>query len=112
MDKSEIKKNIEIKIKEIESLLPNLKKAAEPVAPDNAIGRLSRMEAIGAQAIKKRSYESAIIKVKNLKGALAQIDSDTFGICIECDEPIPPKRLLVMPESKSCVQCTELREKK
>ena len=33
--------------------------------------------------------------------------NEDFGICIECDEPIPFARLMILPETSLCVVCAE-----
>ncbi|MBW1833433.1 MAG: TraR/DksA C4-type zinc finger protein [Deltaproteobacteria bacterium] len=35
------------------------------------------------------------------------IDDPDFGLCCECEEPIPFARLMIMPESDLCVKCAE-----
>jgi len=41
--------------------------------------------------------------------ALARIEDapDMFGLCAECEEPIAPKRLEVMPYVELCVECQQ-----
>ena len=41
--------------------------------------------------------------------ALARIeaDPDSFGLCTECDEPIAPKRLELLPYVELCVECQQ-----
>lgn len=39
--------------------------------------------------------------------ALQRIESDTYGICVECDEPISPKRIAALPWAKYCIRCQE-----
>jgi DnaK suppressor protein len=93
---------------EIESsleLIPSLKENSKPVSPDNAIGRLSRMEAINDQNMLQANLRSTEARVARLKQTLAQIDEEDFGLCAHCEEPIPFARLLLIPESKTCVQC-------
>jgi len=38
---------------------------------------------------------------------LELIDDPDFGFCGHCQEPIPFKRLLIMPEAPFCVLCTD-----
>jgi len=79
-----------------------------PVEPDVAIGRLTRMDAIGAKHISEASLASARNRLARLERALRRIDTDPdFGLCSGCEEPIPLKRLIVMPESPLCVRCAE-----
>lgn len=105
MDKKELKEKIHKQIHELEESLPSLKEAAKPVQLDTAQGRVSRIDAIRAQGVHERSYKSALNKLSALKTNFEQIDTDEFGLCIECDEPIQPKRILAMPESRVCIRC-------
>jgi len=84
------------------------RESSRPVEPDVAIGRLTRMDAISAKHISEASLASARSRLSGLERALRRIDSEEdFGLCSECDEPIPFKRLLLMPESTRCVRCAE-----
>jgi DnaK suppressor protein len=42
-----------------------------------------------------------------MERALTMIDDPDFGLCCECEEPIPFARLMIMPESDLCVKCAE-----
>ena len=39
------------------------------------------------------------------------LNNDNFGICEECGKPIPPERLLIVPEASLCVKCQREMEK-
>jgi len=109
MDKVELKIKMQELIKELEVSLPSLKESAKPVELEESIGRLTRMDAIGAQAINKKNYENAKNKLVQLGRALSEIDSDDFGLCMECEEPINFKRILAVPESRLCINCASGR---
>jgi DnaK suppressor protein len=61
---------------------------------------------------RKSINEAALAKAKNtrskLERALTKIDTPDFGLCRECDEPIPSARLLIMPETDLFVKCAEI----
>jgi DnaK suppressor protein len=80
---------------------------SQPVAPDNAIGRVSRMDAINNKAVADAGLRQAEDKLKKLNFALSKIDSDEFGICRRCGGDIPLGRLALMPQSKLCVRCAK-----
>jgi DnaK suppressor protein len=46
-----------------------------------------------------------------IERALAKMVSGGFGVCEECGEEIPVKRLLVVPEARLCANCQALEEK-
>jgi RNA polymerase-binding transcription factor DksA len=37
--------------------------------------------------------------------ALSRLDHPSFGVCADCERPIPSERLLVIPETRHCVTC-------
>jgi len=97
---------IESKKHQIESLLKSIK----PIAPDNAIGRLTRMEAIGSKGVSEASLNSAQTKLAKLEAVLDRIENPDFGVCIRCSNPIPKGRMILIPESVTCVVCAEMKK--
>ena len=100
---------IRSQIAELEETIEQLKESAKPVSPDNAIGRLSRMEAMSEQNIKMANLKQAQARLVGLKGALKRVDTEDFGLCQECEEPIAEKRLKIFPETLLCTVCMEKR---
>lgn len=96
---------------EIEALkaeIPRLEELVRPVAPDNAIGRVSRMDTIVNQSVSETQLSKARVRLARLNEALRRVDDDPdFGLCIDCGEPIPMARLKAMPETQYCVKCAE-----
>jgi len=50
-------------------------------------------------------------EIQQIEQALRKIENGTYGICEECGEPIPKKRLQVRPLVLYCVQCQEELER-
>ena len=70
-----------------------------------SVGRLSRMDALQRQALAKAGKERAEQQLKMIEAALKRIDNDDYGDCLECGEPINPKRLEIDPTSLYCINC-------
>ena len=87
--------------------IASLKEKTQPIAPDDAIGRLSRMEAINEKAMLEANCRSAEQRLLALKRAQHRVEEDTFGYCKTCGEAIPIPRILLMPETQFCVHCAE-----
>lgn len=100
---------IEEKLVGLDSHIKSLRETTRPVEPDNAIGRLTRMDAINAKGVSEASLRSAEEEAARLKVALKRIETDGYGICSECGEDIPVGRLMAMPASTLCVSCAEDR---
>src|SRR5215831_17000073 len=43
--------------------------------------------------------------------ALKRVDTGTYGICADCEEPIGEKRLKAIPWAKYCIRCQEMADK-
>jgi DnaK suppressor protein len=106
-DKKELYGKIIKEVKEIKEKIITLGKMSKPVAPDNAIGRLTRMEAINAKSINDANIRTAKIRLMKMEQSLKRINDPEFGICHLCEKQIPLKRLMLVPESNACVQCLE-----
>ena len=74
------------------------------------VGRLSRMDAMQAQAMASSSKQRRAAKLREIEAALRRIDADEFGVCEGCDEPINPKRLDFDPTVRFCIGCASRRE--
>ena len=108
--KAQLKEKIAASVIETEDTIKALQERTKPISPDNAIGRLSRMDAIGNKSVNDASLRNARERLTKLKYARSHLDSPGFGICAECDEEIPIARIMVMPESILCVSCAERTE--
>ncbi len=86
--------------------------AANTVELDQSrVGRLSRMDAMQAQAMSVESKRRRGIKLQRIDSALQRIDRDEFGFCIKCEEEIDPKRLEFDPTTLLCIYCAKKAEK-
>ncbi len=104
-ERAELKSHLKQRSAELSAQSESQKAASRPVAPDNAIGRLTRMDAIQSQEIDKNSYRQTQIQLVGLARALSHIDDPDFGLCSECGRPIAFGRLKAMPGSTCCVDC-------
>jgi len=105
--KANLRENIKGKMKATKDDIAAYKLLTKPISPDNAIGRLTRMEAINSKSINEAALKKAKDTLSKLERALTKIDNPDFGLCRECDEPIPSARLMILPETDLCVQCAE-----
>jgi len=81
-----------------------LEEMTKPISPENSIGRVSR---INNKSVAEAALRTSRRKLNNLEYALTQIDAADFGNCSMCKRPIPPMRLMLMPQSRRCVRCAD-----
>ena len=104
----ELKNKIKTEITNLTKLVKELEETVDPVKPDAAIGRLSRLDTMLNQGINKSSIAQSRQRILHLEDALNRLEKDSFfGECEECGEDIPLARLLALPESRYCVHCAE-----
>lgn len=106
LNKPEIRTKIEAEIHKTEKQITEYKELTQPVEPENAIGRISRMDAINNKSVTEAALRKSKDKLYKLNVVLAKLDDDDFGICIRCRQPIPLGRILIMPQSPTCVKCS------
>jgi len=74
------------------------------------VGRLSRMDAMQAQAMSKETGRRRRQKLIQIEAALRRIDENDYGICQECGEDIATARLEADPTVLLCIECASARE--
>lgn len=105
LNDDEIREKILKEIAKTDRIIAEYKEMTQPIAPENAIGRLSRMDAINNKAVTESALRQAEDKLSKLKFVLDKVGQPDFGICKKCNKPIPIGRILLMPHSLYCVQC-------
>nr|WP_235216132.1 TraR/DksA C4-type zinc finger protein [Ruegeria halocynthiae] len=70
-----------------------------------AVGRLSRMDALQNQAMAKAQQANRDLETRRLEAALIRVKEEEFGYCEDCGEEIPVKRLNLDPAASKCVSC-------
>ena len=74
------------------------------------VGRLSRMDALQGQAMSRATSERRRALIRAARAALARIEDGGYGDCVDCGEPIDPRRLALDPAAARCVRCAEAAE--
>jgi DnaK suppressor protein len=85
--------------------------STKPVELDQTtVGRLSRMEAIQAQAMAVATQQRRENQLQRVKAALRRVDEGEYGLCVRCEEPIHARRLEFDPTAALCMECARQRE--
>jgi DnaK suppressor protein len=85
--------------------------AEQTVELDQArVGRLSRMDAMQAQAMSKETGRRRRQLLLQIEAALKRIENDDYGYCQECGDDIAVARLEIDPAALLCIGCAEAGE--
>ena len=106
-EKQEVKKRIQSEMKKTQLSIDDYKELTKPISPENAIGRVSRMDAINNKSVVEAALRKAKEKYRKLKLVLDKVGDSDFGLCLHCGNPIPIGRILLMPQSRLCMNCAQ-----
>ncbi len=96
---------------DIQSLAAISDESSQVVELDQSrIGRLSRIDAMRAQAMAQAVGWRRKSMLRKIAAALARIDNGEYGLCRSCEEPIHRKRLEFDPTVLLCTQCATKAE--
>ncbi len=105
MNTEELRKLLQEEIGKTKQKITRYEQMTGPVAPDNAIGRVSRMDAINNKSVMEAALGKARQRLQGLYNHEQRLGTSDFGKCLKCEQNIPIQRILLAPESSFCVNC-------
>ncbi len=103
---AELRARLENLLAELTELDAVSRESAQVVELDQTrVGRLSRMDAMQAQAMSIESNRRRALEIRRIQAALQRIADGEYGECRRCGEAINPKRLAVDPAAPLCIDC-------
>jgi len=94
------------KRQELEELSELSQEARDTVELDQqAVGRLSRMDAMQQQAMAEAQERIRQLDLQRIELAERRLREGDYGYCAECDEEIPDGRPTIDPMAERCVRC-------
>ena len=110
IDLAVMRKRLEEKQAELQQHIATL--TGSPAQPEDSIQASDGVVELEEEAVdlEETDIEQAILDNENallveVQQALARIDNGTYGICSNCGQPIPEKRLEAIPWATLCVTC-------
>ena len=103
----EIQDKLTNEINTTQNKINDYSELCKPISPENAIGRVSRMDAINNKSIVEAALREAKYKMEQLLLMKRKINDVDFGKCLKCKNNIPFERLIIRPESRLCIRCAK-----
>lgn len=106
IDPKKVRKRLLARRTELAEQVEATAEERKPVEADQAtVGRLSRMDAIQAQAMAQATERLRATEMHRIDAALARLDAGEYGLCVACGGEIDEKRLALDPAAPNCIAC-------
>ena len=93
------------------TLLSRHKRAERPEIQQHA----EQMDQILAMVETERTAldrDREVRQLRQLDAALAAVKDGSYGVCVDCEEPIASRRLELVPEADRCVVCQQAKDER
>ena len=103
---TDLRTELERQLSPLEKSMQVTEEALRTVELDQTtVGRLSRMDSLQSQSLSKGLRDREVIRLSQIRDALAKLAAGTYGACTVCGNGIPFERLFVYPEAPECAAC-------
>ena len=72
--------------------------------------QIETIQLAGQREFVARTLERDARNLVQIGAALKRIEQGEYGICLDCEEPISPKRLAAVPWAAYCLHCQERQD--
>lgn len=94
------------KLAELGQLVRNRDGIAIQTSPD----ALDEVQYATERELAIRNLDRDSSQLRKVRSALLRIEEGSFGVCLQCEEDITPKRLAAVPWTPFCIQCQEIAD--
>ena len=102
---SEMRERLQSRAAELRDTIARIDGTTAPVSPNNAIGRLTRLDAMQATSMRRAAARDHDLELHHVVRALESMANGMYGTCRRCKEEIAEARLRAKPEAFLCVAC-------
>lgn len=110
MTKSEMgkyKRTLESKQVELSRFLRN----RDGIAIDRSADALDEVQRAAERELAIQNLDREFKLLQDVRSALCRIGECTYGVCLQCEGTIGPRRLAALPWTPFCIKCQEAAER-
>jgi DnaK suppressor protein len=107
-DKIRLRTVLENKRKELAHSIRSM--SEELIIGDSEHDVVDHVQGMGSRDRAVTIVDAMTRTISDIDAALLTLNDGSYGICIECDEPIALKRLETIPWASHCIRCQEALE--
>ena len=82
------------------------------IAIETSADPIDQIQNAGERDLSIGNLERESKGLRETRAALARIENGTFGICMDCEEEISPRRLAAVPWTVACIRCQEQADRR
>jgi DnaK suppressor protein len=97
---------IEKRIKRLDIILETGNAIEKQAKEELKYDESARLDSLNHKTVDDKLYLAAKQELAQLKSNLDWLNSSVAGECEECSSDIPMKRLIVVPTTRECVNCS------
>jgi DnaK suppressor protein len=91
-----------------EAELLHLLRTRDDIAVERSADQLEEVQCAAARDVTIRNLGRGFDLLREVRTALARIRNGGFGICLECEGAISPRRIAAVPWAPLCIRCQEI----
>jgi DnaK suppressor protein len=81
------------------------------IAIEKSADQMDQIQYASERYLAIRDVDRDSTLLREVKAALRRIRDGSFGVCVDCEQAISPKRLLAVPWASRCVQCQDIADR-
>jgi len=105
--KSGVQEILEAKQAELAGVLRN----RDGITIEKSADQMDEIQYATERDLAIRNVDRDSTLLRQVKSALRRIQDDCFGNCVDCEEPISPKRITAVPWAARCIKCQEVADR-
>jgi DnaK suppressor protein len=98
-------------LEQTEAELARVLGARDGIAIEKSADQMDEIQYASERDLAIRNVDRESAMLRHVRAALRRIHDGTFGVCMECESPISPKRLAALPWAPHCIQCQQAADR-
>ena len=94
-----------------EAELVKVLRKRDDIAIEKSADQMDEIQYASERDLAMRNVDRESSLLRQVKAALRRIHDGSFGVCIECELAISPKRLAAVPWASRCIQCQDAADR-
>ena len=94
-----------------EAELDRVLRKRDGIAIEKSADQMDEIQYATERELAMRNVDRESHLLRQVKAALKRVHDGSFGICMECESAISPRRLAALPWASLCIQCQEAADR-